>query len=115
MMNHNVTERIMQVHRAQGPERFHPEAARLLIREQGLESPERLSILIDKNINDIYNVDRKPSGKNVDRTPNREQQVSVIAQEKLKLAGFLFHHWQRCIFDWVAMGVGEDALHLLAG
>ena len=54
-MNHKVIEKIKQVHQTRGPEimaswcqdmyiwlRFSPKAARLLIREQGLDSPERL-------------------------------------------------------------------------
>ena len=73
--------------------RFSPEAASLLIREQGLDSPERLRALIDKNVDYISNVVRKPGGKNAYGTPHREQQVSVIAKENLKLAAFLFHHW----------------------
>ena len=35
---------------------------------------------------------------------DRRQQVWVIAQENLKLAAFLFHHWWRC----------EDIVCLLA-
>ena len=55
---------------------FSPEVAQLLIREQGLESPEWLRVLTDKNVDDICNVTRKPSGKKADRMPNRGQQVS---------------------------------------
>ena len=81
-------------------------AAKLLIREQGLDSPERPRVLMNKNVDDILNVARKPGGKNANVSPNRQQQVSVIAQENLKLATFLFHHRQRCTLD---------ARHLLAG
>ena len=63
--------------------RFSPEAARLLIRVQGLDSPERLRVFTDKNVDDICNVVRKPGGKNDDGTPNREQQVSVIPPKNL--------------------------------
>ena len=94
---------------------FNSEAARLLIREQGLDSPERLEVLTDKNINDICNVMRKPGSKNADGTPNRGQQVSVIAYVNLKLADFLFHDWWRCTFEWEVMGVQEDTVYLLAG
>ena len=72
-----VVERIKWVHRAHGPEimaswlqemylwlGFSPEAARLLVREQGLDSPERLRVLTNKNVNDICNVVRKPGSKN---------------------------------------------------
>ena len=72
--------------------RFHSEAARLLVREQGLDSPERLTVLIDKNVDDICNVMKKPGGKNANKMPNREQQTSVIAQENLTLPAFLFNH-----------------------
>ena len=61
-----------------------------------VDSPERLRVLTDKNVNDIYNVMGKPGGKNADGTPDRGQQVLVIAQENLKLAAFLFHHRWRC-------------------
>ena len=58
-----------------------PKASKLIIREQGLDSPKRLRILMDKDVNDIFNVKRKPGGKNADGMPNRGQQVSIIAQE----------------------------------
>ena len=58
---------------------FSSEAAKLLVKEQGLDSTERLRVLIDKNVDDICNVIRKPGGKNVNGTPNRGHQVSVIA------------------------------------
>ena len=94
---------------------FSSEAARLLIREQGLDSLERLRVLVDKNVDDICNVMRKPGGKNAHGTPNRGQQVSVIAQENLKLAVFLFHHRWRCTSDWEVTRVQEDRVHLLVG
>ena len=72
----------------------------MLIRKQGLDSPERLSVLIKKNANGA---------------PDRRQQVSVIAQENLKLAAFLFHHRWRCTFGWEVMRVHVDIVHLLAG
>ena len=71
---------------------FSPKVARLFVREHRLNSPERLRILTDKNVDDIYNVIRKAGGKNADGMPNKGQQVSVIAQENLKLAAFQFHH-----------------------
>ena len=102
---------ILQVHRAQGPEimalklqnmyiwlGFSPKAAKLLIREQGLDNPNRLRVLTNKNVDDICNVVRKPGSKNADGTPDRGQQVSVIAQENLKLA-FLFHHRWICTLE----------------
>ena len=60
---------------------------------------------MDKNVDDIYNVIRKPSRKNADRMPSSGQQVSVIAQENLKLVAIIFHHRWRCTFDLVATGV----------
>ena len=96
---------ILWVHRAWGPEimasklqnmyiwlGFSPKAAKLLVREQGLDSPDRLRVLTDKNVDDTCNVMRKQGSKNAIGTPEREQQVSVIAQENLKLVAFLFHH-----------------------
>ena len=109
MMPCNVFKNIQRVHREQGPEivalwlqdmyiqlGFSPKAARLLVREQGQDSPERLRVLTDKNVNDICNVTRKPGGKNDDGMPYRGQQASVIAQKNLKLAAFLLHHRWRC-------------------
>ena len=69
---------------------FSPEAAKLLIREKELDSPKRLRVLMDKNVDDICNVVRKPGSKNANGMPNRGQQFLVIAQENLKLAIFLF-------------------------
>ena len=94
---------------------FSPKAAKLLVREQGLNSPERLQVFIDKNVDDICNVMRKPCGKNANGMPERGQQVSVIAQENLKLAAFLFHHRWRCTLDWEITRVNEDTLHLMVG
>ena len=87
----------------------------MLTREQGLDSPERLSDLTDKNVNDICNLTRKPDSKNVNGTPNRGQQVSVIVQENLKLAAFLFHHRRRCTLDWEIMGVNGGTVCLSVG
>ena len=44
--------------------RLSPKAARLLVREQGLDSPDRLRVITDKNVLNICNVVRKPGGKN---------------------------------------------------
>ena len=74
------------------------------------DSLERLRVLTDKNVDDICNV-----MKNVDGMPDRWQQVSVIAQESLKLAIFLFHHQWRYTFDWKVMVLCEDTVCLLAG
>ena len=71
---------------------FSPKAAKLLIREQGLDSPEILRVLVDKNVNDNCNFMRKPGNKNANVMPDKGQQVSVIAQESMKLAIILFHH-----------------------
>ena len=90
-------------------------AAKLLIREQGLDSSEQLRVLINKNVDDICNVVRKPGNKNADGTPNRGQQVAVIAQENLTLAIFVFHHRWRCTLDLEVTGVHEDRELLLAG
>ena len=49
---------------------------RLLIREQGLDSPDRLRV--------FCNVVRKPDGKNADRKPDRGKQVSVMSPTELE-------------------------------
>ena len=71
----------------------------MLVRDKELDSPKRLRVPMDKNVDNICNAMRKPGGKNADEMPNRRQWVSVTAQENLKLAVFLFHHRGRCIFD----------------
>ena len=50
---------------------FSLKAARLPFREQGLNSPERLRVLTDKNVVDICNVMRKPVCKNANKMSNR--------------------------------------------
>ena len=87
----------------------------MLVREKRLDSPDRLRVLTKKNVDDICNVMRKPGGKNADGTPNRGQQVLIIAQENLKLAAILFHHRWRCTIDWEIMEVDEGTVCLLAG
>ena len=93
---------------------FSPKAAKLLSREQALDSSEGFQVLTDENAN-VCNVMRKPGGENIDLMPNRGQQVSVIAQESLMLAVFLFHHRWRCTLDWEIMGVNEDTVCLMTG
>ena len=61
---------------------FSPKATQLLIREQGLDNPDRLPILTDQNVFDICNVMRKQGGKNTNRMLGRGQQIPVIAQAK---------------------------------
>ena len=60
---------------------FSPKAAKLFIREQGLDNPDRLRVLTDKNVDDICNVVRQPGGKNANETLDRGQQVSVSSGE----------------------------------
>ena len=77
-------EKIKQVHWAQRPEimaswlhdmyhwlGFSPKEANLLIKEQELDSPERLTVITNKNVNKICTVMRKPGSKNADRTSDR--------------------------------------------
>ena len=78
---------------------YSPKADKLLFTEQGLDSPEKLRVLTNKNVNDICHIVRKPGTKNANGMPNRGQQISVKAQENLKLAVFLFHHRQSCTLD----------------
>ena len=94
---------------------FSPKAARLLIRVQGLDSFNRLRVLIDKNVDDICNVVMKLDSKNANGVPERGQQVSVIAQVHLKLAAFQFYHKWRCTSDWTVTGAHELTAHLLSG
>ena len=84
---------------------FSCEAARLLEGEQESHSPERLRVLIHKNVNDICNIVRKSGGKNADGMTNRWKQILAIAQENLMLVIFLFNDWLRCPFDMDITGV----------
>ena len=83
-MNHKVAERIEWVYWAHQPEIitlllhdiylwlvFSPKASMLPITEQGLDSSDRLRVLVDKNIDDICNVVRKLGHKNTDGMPDR--------------------------------------------
>ena len=54
---------------------FSPKAVKFLVREQGLDNANRLRVLTNKNVDDIYNIVRKPGGKNANGTPDRGQQV----------------------------------------
>ena len=58
---------------------------------------------------------RKSDGKNANKKNNRGQHVSVIAQENLKLATFVFHHMWRCTLDWKVTGVSDNTVHMSAG
>ena len=58
---------------------------------------------------------RKPGGKNANKMPDRVQNISVIAQENLKLVAFLFHYQWGCTIDWEVMEVQKSPVHLLAG
>ena len=94
---------------------FSPKTAKLLIREQGVDNSDRLRVLTNKNVDDICNVMRKLGSKNANGSPNRGRQVSVIAQENLKLAAFLFHHQWRCTLDWEIMGLKKGKLCFVVG
>ena len=87
----------------------------MLVKEQGLDSPYRLRVLTDKNVDDIYNVMSKPGGKNADGMPNIGQQVLLIAQENMKLGVFLFHHRLRCALDWEIIEVDKGTVCILSG
>ena len=104
-MNHKVMKQIQLVQQENGSEimalrlqdmylwlGFSAKAARLLIREQELDSSNVLQVLMNKHVNDIHNVMRKHGGKNAYGMPNKGEQILVIAQEILKQAFFLFHH-----------------------
>ena len=62
------------------------------IQSQSRDSPDKLRLLTAKKVNDICNVMKKPGSKSAERMLDRGQLVSVIAQEKLKLDAYLFHH-----------------------
>ena len=63
-----------------------PKQSKFLVREQGLDSPERLRFLTNKTVKYICNDVKKPGGKIADGMPDRGQLVSVISQVNLKLA-----------------------------
>ena len=95
--------------------RYSSEGSLLLIREQGLDSCERLRVLTHNNFVEICNFFRMTGDENANRTPNRGQQVSLIAKENLKLAVILFHYWWRCIFNCEVTGGCKDTVCMLAG
>ena len=70
--------------------------------------------LTGKKIDDICNVVKKPGLKNTNGMSDRGQQISVIAQENLKLAAFLFHHGWKCSHSWKITEVHENTIYLLA-
>ena len=92
---------------------IHFQISQVLIREQWLNSTERLRVLTNKNVDDICNVVKKPGSKNANRMPSIGQQVSVIAKENLKLAAFLFHQRWRSNLEWEVIRVLQDTVHLL--
>ena len=49
---------------------FSHEAARMLVREQGLDSPYTLRVLTDKNVGNFCSVVRKQGGKNAGGMPD---------------------------------------------
>ena len=94
MMPHDVLQRIQQVHQERGPKimalwlqdmyillGFSHKAAKLLIREQGVDRTERPRVLTNKNIDDICKFMRMPGGKNADGKPDRGQQISFTAHK----------------------------------
>ena len=62
---------------------FSPKAAKFLDKEQGPDSPERLTLLTNKNVDNFSNVMRKPGSKNANGMPNKGQQVAITAQKNL--------------------------------
>ena len=59
----------------------------LLIRKEGLDSPKKLRVLMEKNVDDICNIVRKSDSKNADRISNRGQQVSIIPSSYSLIGG----------------------------
>ena len=70
--------------------------------------------VMNKIVDDICSIMRKPGNKNVDGTPNRGSQASVMAQENLRLADFLFYYSWRCIIEWKVMKMQEETAHKFA-
>ena len=71
---------------------FSPKAAWLHVREQGLDSTDRLWLITDKNVDDTCNIMRKQYCKNAGGMPDRVQQFSVIAQDNMMLADWKWLH-----------------------
>ena len=53
-----------------------PKQPDCFVREQGLDSHDRLR-LMDKNVDDICNVVRKPGSKNANIMPNRDNRFQL--------------------------------------
>ena len=58
----------------------------------GLEGLYQMHVLTEMNFYDVCNVVTKPGGKSADKTYDKGQHVSIIAQENLKSNAFLFHN-----------------------
>ena len=55
--------------------------ARVLIHEPCLDSPDRLRVLMDKNVDDICSILRKPGDKSANGSPNKVYQICYDSGE----------------------------------
>ena len=65
---------------------------------------------MDECVNDTCNVVREQGYKNANGTPDRYQQVSVMAYENLKITTPIFHHRWRFTNNWDIWNVQEEEL-----
>ena len=75
---------------------FSQVVAEKLVYDQGIDSPWILASLSDKNITVICDVIRRCGELVGSKTPDRENQISVLAAKALKLAAFMLKMLENC-------------------
>ena len=67
-----------------------------LVDGQGIDSPWTLASLSDEDITIICDIICRPSGLVSGKTPDRGNQISVLAVNNLKLMAFMFKKMEHC-------------------
>ena len=75
---------------------FSQTVAMKLVDEQGIDSPWTLDSLSDEDIAATCNMIGRPGGLVSGMTPDRGNQISILAVKNLKLAAFMFKTRENC-------------------
>ena len=78
---------------------FNQTVAMKLVDDQGIDFPWTLASLSDNNIATICDMICRPGGLVSGKTPDRVNQISVLAAKNLKLAAFMFKSMECCSKD----------------